>query len=191
MTITEFAIDLDANDDYDEPAGIGTLYVTDATLLVRPRRDPVQYHDIEHDANHAYQVLELGNCMDTCEWNIIYAGGVEAAHQLLDRVFHAYVDGCCRHLWCDACVYYFVGDKAVRLEEYGFEDGHYTMVFNVYCGVAGEQTEDLLDWLTTDETDRFVVVRPDGSELGYNARGFAVEQSPPDPVVLRRTLFGR
>jgi hypothetical protein len=176
MTITEFPIDLDAVDE-----GLATLFISDAALLVRPRQVPGQYPaSVSHDTVHAYRVLNLGNDMDTYQWHIITGIDPRAAHKLLDRVFYAYVDGCCLELWCDARVCYIVDGETVHVEEYGFEDGQYTMIFNVYCGIAADQTEGFLATLTGNETERFLVVRPDSSELGFNVHGFAVEQSDQD-----------
>lgn len=173
MSTTEFPSYMDTNDE-----GLGTLFITDAALLVRPRRVPSQYPaSVKHDTVHSYQVLNLGNDMDAYQWHIIYNGDPRAAHQLLDRVFYAYVDACCLSLWCDARVCYIVNGNTVHVEEYGFEDGQYTMIFNVYCGIAEDQTEEFLATLTADETDRFIVVRPDSSE-----RGFIVDQSSDDDI---------
>jgi hypothetical protein len=54
------------------------------------------------------------------------------------------------------------------------------MIFNVYCSIAEGQTEEFLATLTADQSDRFVVVRPDSSERGYGIHGFDVEQSDED-----------
>lgn len=178
MTTTEFPIDLETNDE-----GLGTLFITDAALLVRPRRVPGQYPaSAKHDSAHAYGILNLGNDMGQYQWHIICHADPRAAHQMLDRVFYAYVDACCLELWCDARVCYIVNGKTIKVEEYGFEDGNYTMIFNVYCNVAEDGTEDFLTSLTSNvaETERFVMVRPDSSEYGYAARGFTVDQSPED-----------
>jgi len=178
MTTTEFPVDLNNDDE-----GLGTLFISDASLLVRPRKVPGQYPaSVPHDTVHSYQILCLGNDMDEYQWHIIYKGDPRAAHQLLDRVFYAYVDACCLQLWCDARVCYIVDGETIKVEEYGFEDGQYTMIFNVYCGIAEDQTEDFLATLTANETDGLVVVRADSSELGYNVRGFSVEQSDEDPL---------
>lgn len=195
MTITEFTIDLNARDaDYTNEHGIGTLIITDAALLVRPRRDPNQYpSSVKHDADHAYQVLSLCDGPGAYDCHILYKGGVQSAHGLLDRVFYAYLDACCFSLWCDARVYYFAGNNFARVEEYGFEDGHYSMVFNVYCDVGDDQAEELLGILAADEKDRFVVVRPEQSERGFTAHGFVVDQPTEDELARRwrMSLFGR
>jgi hypothetical protein len=176
MAITEFAIDLDADNE-----GLGDLFVTDAALLVRPRRIPGLYPaSVAHDTTHAYEVLSLAYDMNEYQWHIISHVGPRASHQLLDRVFYAFVDACCLQQWCDARVCYIVDGKAVHVQEYGFEDGQYTLIFNVYCGITEDQTEEFLATLTADQTDRFVVVRPDSSERGYSLRGFDVEQSDED-----------
>lgn len=101
---------------------------------------------------------------------------------MLDRVFYAYVDACCLSLWCDARVCYIVDGKTVNVEEYGFEDGQYTMIFNVYCGIAEDQTEEFLSTLTADETDCFFVVRPDSSDHGYSLNWFNVEQTAENDI---------
>jgi hypothetical protein len=173
MSITEFTVD--KNTDNVDPC---TLFISDAALLVRPRVVHGQYPaNVNHDTVHAYEVLDLGNDMATYQWHIVYKGDPHAAHRLLDRVFYAYIDGCCLQQWCDARVCYIVNGKTVRVVEYGFEDGSYTLVFNVYCGIAGDNTEEFLASLTAAETGRFIVVRPGSSENDYSLHGFTVGQS--------------
>ncbi len=164
--ITEFPINLD-----DECEGLGALIITDAQLLVRPRKVQGYPMSVKHDTSHAYGILRLGNDMGVYTTHIICKDGPSAAHQLLDRLFYAYVDGCCLELWCDARVCYIDNGEVAKVEEYGFDDGSYTMFFRVYCNVT--DTEAFLATLIANETDRTVVVRPDPSdELGYNVRGF-------------------
>ncbi len=161
--------------------GIGTLIVSDAALLVRPRKVPGQYPaSVPHDTVHAYNILCLGNDMGEYTTHIVSRFDPKETHKLLDRVFYAFLDACCLQLWCDAFVCYIVDGKTIHVEKYGFEDGQYTMTFNVYCGIAEDQTEEFLATLTTDQTDHFIVVRPDSSDPGYSFHGFTVEQSDED-----------
>lgn len=175
MTITEFPVNLDVE---GKP---GSLFISDASLLVRPRTVPGQYPaSVKHDTIHASQVMNLGNDRGKYQWHIIYKGDPRAAHELLDRVFYAYVDGCCLELWCDARACYIVDGATVYVRKYGFDDGQYTMVFNVYCDIAKDQTEKFLATLAANETDRFIVVRPDLSERGFSVHGFDVDSSEKD-----------
>jgi hypothetical protein len=179
VTITEFPIDLGTDNE-----GLGDLFIIDAALLVRPRRVPGQYPaSVKHDTFHANQVLSLGNDMGAYQWHIIYQGDPRSAHRLLDRVFYAYVDAECFSLWCDARVCYIVEGNTVHVQEYGFEDGQYTMIFNVYCGISEDHTEEFLATLTASQTDRFIVVRPDSSEHVYSLHGFNVEHSDEEEYV--------
>lgn len=135
MTMIEFPINLDI-----DAEGLGNLIITDAQLLIRPAR-PSQYHQVPHDSAHAYGILNLGNDMGVYNWHIISHIDVRSTQRLLDRVFYAYVDGCCLQLWCDAIVDYSVDFDEVATKEYGFEDGEYTMRFIVHCNVPQEETE--------------------------------------------------
>ncbi len=140
---------------------VGTLVITDAELLVRPLR---------LNANH-YNLLDLGNRGG----HILFKGDPSAAHQLLGPAFKAYVDICSREMRChaDARVSYVVDGVTAQCVLYGLDGsstrGKYTMIFDVYCNVAKEETEEFLASLTTNlETDCFIVVRPDEScELGF------------------------
>ena len=59
MITTEFPIDLDNNQE-----GLGELFITDATLLVQPRKVLGQYPaSVPHDTVHSYDILRLGNDM--------------------------------------------------------------------------------------------------------------------------------
>ncbi len=170
---TEFFIDPNT---YEE--GIGTLIVSDATMLVRPRDVTGQYPaSVKHDTGHAYGILCLGNDMGLHTTHIVSRLSPEATDKLLDRVFYAFVDACCHELWCDAYVHYIVDGETVHTEEYGFVDGEYTMIFKVYCNIDDGQAENLIATLTANETHCFVVASPARSELGYKIRGFAVDQS--------------
>lgn len=170
MTVAEFSVDL--NDLYNEP--VGTMIITDAKLLTRPAV-PGQYpKGYSHNTAHAYQLLSLGNDNGMYQWHIICQGNTSTAHQLLDRVFSAYVQACCLQLWCDARANYIVDGKTVQTNEYGFADGQYTMTFNVYCGTAYDQVDGFIATLTAGMTGKFVVVQPDVCEPGFNIRGFAV-----------------
>lgn len=177
MTIFEFPIDSDTQED-----GIGSLFITDSALLVRPRKVPDQYPaTVNHDTEHAYRLLHLGNDMNRYMWHIIHSGDLRSAQLLLDRVFYAYVDACCLDLWCDARVCYIVDGQTVYTKDYGFYDGQYTMIFNVYCNVDPEKTEEFLRALIDGQDDRFVVARSDdSSESGYKLQGFEVEEDDDD-----------
>lgn len=177
MNTTEFPINLDADGE-----GLGTLFITDARLLIRPGR-PDQYpYSVKHDSAHAHRILCLGNDMGEYTSHIICHADPTEAHQMLDRVFYAFLDGCCLQLWCDAVVSYIVNGETVKTEKYGFYDGDYTQFINVYCNVGEDKTEYLLNTLTgeLEDADRFIVVRPDASELGYTMRGFIVRQYTED-----------
>ena len=176
MTTTEFPINLDTDEE-----GIGTLIVSDAALLVQPRKVPGQYPaSAPHDTVHAYNILCLGNDMGEYTTHIVSRIDPKGTHKLFDQVFYAYVDACCLQLWCEARVCYIVDGNTVHVEEYGFDDGQYRMIFKVYCGIAEDQTEEFLATLTANETDRFIVVRPNSSEPGYSLHGFTVEQPTED-----------
>jgi hypothetical protein len=177
-TTTEFPIDLDS-----EAEGLGTLIVTDAQLLVRPRV-PGQYRRFDHhDSSHAYGVLCLGNDGQGLETtHIVYSGSPAEAHKLLDRVFHCFVDSCCLELGCDARAIYVVAGETVHAAEYGWDDGSYTMTFIVHCEVPEDQAEAFVDQTIAEaeEDQCFVVVRPDSSELGYAAQGIIAGHSQQD-----------
>lgn len=174
MTTAEFLIDLDEDNE-----GVGTVIITDAQLLllVRPAVSRQYPPSVKHDSTYAYRILNLGNDMGMYyQWHIICQGDPRTAYQLLDRVFYAYVEACCLALWCDANACYIVDGKTVLVKGYGFKDGQYTMVFNVYCGIAKGQTEEFVAALTADQADNFVVIQPDSSAQGFSVHGFAVEQ---------------
>lgn len=168
MTSTEFPVDLG-----EDAEGIGDVFITDASLLVRPRRVPGQYPaSVQHDTDHAYRLLALGYDDNKFCWHIISSFDPNRAHKLLDRVFYAFVDACCLQLWCNARVLYIVDGETARVEEYGFEDGEYTLIFKVYCGISADQTEEFLISLLEGQRDHYVVICPDSSETGVNTRGF-------------------
>jgi hypothetical protein len=173
MTTNEYEVELDTQASSDR----ARLFITDPSVLIRPAV-PGQYHSVKHDTARAYSILELGNSEDEYAWNIIYRDDPSAAHRLLDRVFYAFVDTACFELWCDASVNYIVNGKTVMCKEYGFEDGQYTMIFNVHCSVPPKETEakllELLRKLPRDQYINYIVVRPDAFIDGdFNARGFA------------------
>ncbi len=178
QTTTEFPIDLD-----NEAEGLGMLIVTDAQLLIRPAVPGQHYRYEQHDADHAYGVLCLGNDGQGHETtHIVFSGSPAEAHKLLDRVFHCYVDACCLELGCDARVLYLVDGETVDYHTYGWDDGHYTMTFFVHCNVPEGQVETSVGRTIAeaDEDQRFVVVRPDSSELGYAAQGIIAGHSQQD-----------
>lgn len=163
---TEFDVDLTQYD-------FGALIVTDPALLIRQRvAQSTEYPPhAKHDVRHANAVLRLGTSgYDTVPHHLIFKGGADEAHALLDKVFHYYVDRCCFELWCDARVSYIVNGEVARTEEYGFADGAYTLLFSVHCNVADPDAfaAELVDRSTVE----CVVVSPDDSELGYAARGY-------------------
>lgn len=178
MNVIEYPIDLDTATD---SRATGSVIISDARLLIRPAV-PGQYPaSVKHDSAHAYRILDLGNDMSIYyQWHIICQEDPAAAHELLDRVFYAYVDASCQELWCDARVCYIVDGKTVQVKEYGFDDGRYTMIFNVYCGIATDRAEELIAALSAKQTDNYVVIRPDSSELGFGVQGFAVEHPDDD-----------
>src|SRR5687767_4688535 len=97
--IDEFPVEL-------EEEGVGTLFITDAHVLIRPAV-PGQYPaSVKHDSAHANGILCLGNDRGVYTTHIICAGDLRTAHQMLDRVFYAYVDAESFSLWCDARVNY-------------------------------------------------------------------------------------
>lgn len=171
---TEFTVDLDEE-------GQGDVIITDARLLVQPRRVPGQYPaSVGHDTGHAASILALGNDGDTPYWHIISPLSVQETDHLLDRVFYAYVDGCCLELWCDAIVSYIVNcDENFLDKRYGFEDGSYTMHFNVYCGISPDKIEEFLPEIVGClNRNRYIVVRPDSTEQGFVAQGFETTRQP-------------
>jgi hypothetical protein len=176
-TTSDFPIDL-----ADESEGLGTLIVTDARLLIQPAV-PGQYPaSANHDSGHAYGVLRLGNDAGRQPMHIVFSGSPARAHALLDQVFHTFVDACCFEQWCDARVFYMVEDVKADCHEYGFEDGSYTMIIYVWCNVPGDQVDPLVDGIIADALpeDRFVVIRPDSSELGYSTQGVIVDYPQQD-----------
>lgn len=174
MATTEFFVDTNR---YHE--GVGNLIITDASLLVRPRKISGLYPaSVSHDTVHAHELLNIA--YDAYTWDIISQADPGTTHQLLDRVFYAFVDACCFQQWCDARVNYIVDGKTVDKKEYGFEDGQYTLNFNVYCGIAKDRTEEFVATLTAQQTYRFVVARPDQSKIGYSIRGFEVHEPDQD-----------
>lgn len=177
MTITEFAVKHKGDNE-----GLGTLFISDARLLVRPRKILGQYPaSVKHDTIHSDYMLSLGNTMGKDQqWHIVYKGNSTIAQQQLNGVFFAYVDRCCLQRCCDARVRYIVNGTVVHVKEYGFNEGQYTMIFNVYCGIAEDQTEEFLGTLIAKEKDRFIVVRPDISIFGYSLHGFSVDPSEED-----------
>lgn len=177
MNVIEYPIDLGTATD---SSAVGSVIITDARSLIRPAVPGQQSVGVMHDSAHAYRILDLGNDMGHYQWHIVCQEDPEAAHELLDRVFCAYVDASCQELWCDARVCYIVDGKTVLVKEYGFDDGRYTMVFNVYCGIAADQTEGFIVALCADQTDHYVVIRPDSSEPGFSVQGFAVEHPDED-----------
>ncbi|HSW81468.1 MAG TPA: hypothetical protein VLG40_03655 [Candidatus Saccharimonas sp.] len=176
MSATEFPIDL------DDPRGIeGPVVITDSTLIIRPAV-PGQYpHHAQHDTLRVTRLFDMANAMQGYpEWYIFCPLDPQAAHELLDNVFRIYVDMSCYTQWCDARVLYIVDGETVKREEYGFDDGQYTMVFHVYCGAINDkQVEELLGKLATrQQTDYmdYIVMRPDESAKdGVNVRGYAFE----------------
>ncbi len=176
MALTEYPLETETAEE-----GIGPLIVTDAQLLVRPRKVPGQYPEsVSHDTIHAYEILCLGNDMGQYEIHIVSQLYTDEAHKLLDRVFYAFIDACCLELWCDARVNYIVDGETIRFHEYGFEDGQYTLYINVYCGVSEDKTEDFLELLMASQTERFVVVRSDESGSGYRLSGVDVADGQDD-----------
>lgn len=174
MTTTESPIDSRTTE-----IDATTTFITDASLLIRPAV-PGQYPaSAAHDTAHVYRIFELGNTTSNYPaWHIFCPEGPDAAHELLDGVFNAYVDIACGSLWCDARVLYIVDGEVGKLNEYGFDDGQYTMVFNVYCNMAGSQAEELLARLTSQQESNYIVVRPDTSnDDGVSASLFTVGTS--------------
>jgi hypothetical protein len=178
MHVIKYPIDLNTVTD---SRATGSVIISDARLLLRPAVPGQSPSDMEYDSAHAYLLLDLGNDMSPhYQWHIICQGDPTAAHELLDRVFYAYVDASCLERRCDARVRYIVDGKAVQVKGYGFEASCYTMVFNVYCGIAADQAEELIATLSAKQTDSYVVIRPDSSELGCSVQGFAVEHPDED-----------
>lgn len=170
MTTTESALDFSTLTE-----GMCMLIVSDAALLVQPRKVPGQYPaSVPHDTIHAYNILSLGNDMGTYSTHIVSRTGPNETHKLLDRVFYAFVDACCLQLWCDAHVSYIVDGETVRTEQYGFDDGSYTMFYKVYCNVTN--ADAFLAHLTANvDTDEGVIVaRADSSPDGFSIYGLTV-----------------
>lgn len=179
MTITEYPIHPDKN-----VKGIGRAIIADARMLVRPAVPGQHPAGVTHDTAYAYQILNLGNDMYSEEpTHIVCQEDPEAAHELLDPVFRAYVETSCREYWCNARVDYILGDKVVLTKEYDFEDRRYikyTMTIAVHCGVAADQAEEFIAPETGEWADGLIVIRPDSSEQGFSVHGFAVEESEAD-----------
>ncbi len=168
-TTRKFTIDLDEVNE-----GIGQLFITDPSVLIRPAV-PGQYPaSVRHNSGHANGILAMGDDMGVYTTHIITSLSPEEAHKMLDRVFYAFIDACCFSLWCDARVSYIVDENIIRVEEYGFEDGEYTQRFNVHCDVPAEHTEGVLANLLDEKLEciDFVVIYSDDSEYGYEAQGF-------------------
>ena len=156
--------------------GQGTLIITDASVLLRPA-SVAQYHNVAHDTSHAFYVLMLGDDMGLYETHIVCHTSPEEAHKMLDRMFHAYVDGMCMSAtWFDAIVNYLDRDgNIVKREWYGMKDGNHTSVFNVYC--VGEWEQNMAMVMERVDTTRpwIMVNKDDESEDGYTVTGFNAE----------------
>lgn len=150
-------------------------------MLIRPAVQGQYPARVAHDSAHAYRVLDFGNDGGNFQWHIVCQEDPAAAHALLDQIFSTYVDMCCFELWCNARVSFIAADGKTIQKQYGFDDGRYTMVFSVYCGIVPSQTEEFISGLSAGQTDSFVVVRPDSSEQGFSVCGFAVEH-PEDEI---------
>lgn len=163
----------------EQDSNIGPLVVTDAQLLVRPRRVLNQRPaGLMHDIAHAKRILDLGNGMSRSTYHIISQQTVDATYWLLDGVFYGFVDGC-NDLWCEARVNYIVNNRVIKTNGFGLsdgEDGQYIMFFNVYCDVAPDQMDAFLAQLMHDSI--YITVRPDGSEDGYAVDTVAHQDDP-------------
>lgn len=111
------------------------------------------------------EVLYLGENDWNCTYHIISSLGPEESHRALDSVFHDFVEACCYELWCDATVRYDCDSETVRVKEYGFSDGQYTMFFTVHCGVSPDAVSDLVSKLTAG-INAYAVVNREGVD-GY------------------------
>ena len=169
----------------DDAEGVGELVVADASTLIRPKPSDQTYpSSVSHDVSHASGILRLGNdgYQARESIHIFFEGGHTAAHRTLDRVFYAYIDACCLQLWCDARVNYWNGDVIENVEHYGFEDGEYTLIFNVYC-VLDDEREQMVDSLIEDRLSspesNLLIVRKDSSEAGYTVYNCVDDEDDP------------
>ena len=152
MIITETKLNLADLDEF-----VGTLFVTDAQLIA-------------NDSG----ILRLGDDMGLYWTHIACQMGPHEAHRLLDKAFSEFLNACCRDLWCDAVVHYFVDEDVLLQKEYGFSDGAYTMHINVYCGEdvdVQKHLTELQDAISPQEP--LIVVQPDSSHFGFSATRFA------------------
>ena len=171
MPTKEFTVDTTANN-----GDLGSLIITDAQLLLRPA-PAGQYHKIPYDVAHAMSILNLNEDEGAWVRHIVCHESPQEAVRLLDSVFSAYLDACCMELWCDALVNFIQDDTTVEVKHYGFDDGSYTMIFNVYCGISPSETDELVNDLITDLPDdgeyrSYVVIESDASGQGFVANGF-------------------
>ena len=175
MNIVECPIDLE---EVMDSRATGSVIISDVTrTLIRPAV-PGQYPaSVKHDSRHAYRLLDMANDRGgDFQGHIICQEDPATVHRLLDGIFYAYVDMSCFEQWCDARVVYIVDGKTVEVKEYGStEHSHYTMVFSVYCGIPADQTEEFIARLSAEQTDHYVVIRPDSSGSGLDVRSFAFE----------------
>ena len=141
---------------------------------------PGQHHRYDnHDAGRVNQILDMGDFGDgRIAWHLVTELDPAAAHRLLDRVFHTYVDSYCMgKWWVDARVRYIVDGSTQFVREYGFEDGQDTLRFNVHCAVRPQDQQECVEAIIAKERANdiygdkhpLLVLRVDSSELGFAA----------------------
>jgi hypothetical protein len=148
----------------------GTLIVTNADLLIRPRVNDHSLVRAEHDVDHAFRILERGNYDGMYMWHIFTSDDADTARHKLDPVFRAYIDRCMLGgQFCDAHVMYAVDGNTIFSKGYGFEEPLFSMLFMIHCELPDTYVERDVTRIMDEASSRqnWIVVRPAESELGY------------------------
>jgi hypothetical protein len=151
--LTAGKIDQQEISDIEQGSGFATLFVLDPFVLVMNN----WLLNVINDYQQCYTAYVVANMP------------VKDAHLLLDSSFSDYIRGCCYSLGCDATVEYIVDGEVVMRNEYGWDDGSYSMTFKVYC--RPDTLALLADRLSDASSDApLIVVSPDDShEWGFSA----------------------